>query len=321
MATYNGERFIAEQIASIQGQMFQDWVLIVRDDGSNDRTCQIVSEMAQQDGRIKLLTDGLGNRGAIGNFAALMQTALKDGVDYLFLADQDDVWLPDKLSLMLSAMCEMESKSPNLPLLVHCDLEVVDKELRTIARSFTQFSRLAPTSADLGVLLCQNQVTGCACLINRSLLALACPVPSDVLMHDWWLALLAASSGKIGFVPMPLVRYRQHGGNVLGAVSFGRRLWQFFSSSRQWMRHIAVIKGGIWQSRLLVERLNERDLMLSDRLLEQICAYSNILQSRPLSRVAVLRQYGIGKSVLRTRVIFAILLLLMPNDFERKQVA
>ena len=316
MATYNGARFVSEQIRTIQDQTFRDWVLLVRDDGSHDETTRQISLMAQQDARIRLLEDGRGNQGAIGNFAMLMEAALEEGADYLFFADQDDFWLPEKLSTMLAAMKEMESREKSgTPLLVHCDLAVVDERLKVISESFANYSRLSPATADLGVLLCQNQVTGCACLINRRLLELACPVPSEVLMHDWWLALLAAASGKIGFIPLPLVKYRQHGGNVLGAVSFRQRLWQLLKSPRQWQSHIAVLQGGIWQSRLLAERVGERRCALHEGAIEQIKTYARILEVPPIRRAYTLRRYGIGKSVLRPGWVFALLIVLMKNRF------
>jgi rhamnosyltransferase len=320
MATYNGERFIEEQIRSIQSQTFADWRLLVRDDGSRDQTCQLVSKLAQQDGRIRLLADRRGNQGAIGNFAVLMEVALEEGADYLFLADQDDIWRPEKLSIMLAAIQELEQKAADLPLLVHCDLEVVDEGLHPIAKSFIRFSRLSPTRADLGLLLCQNQVTGCASLFNRRLLELACPVPREVLMHDWWLALLAAASGKIGFVPLPLVRYRQHGENVLGAVSFQQRLWRLLSSSHQWRRHILTIKGGIWQSRRLAERLRERRVPSTHGVVQQVDAYAHILRMPPMRRIYILRRHRIGHFLLRRRWFLTLLVALMKNGSRSEHI-
>lgn len=322
MATYNGARFVEEQVRSIQNQTYQDWILLVRDDGSSDGTRQQIASLAQQDRRIRLLADDLGNQGVIGNFAVLMETALEMGTDYLFFADQDDVWLPEKLSVMLFAMEALEcAHGEGVPLLIHCDLAVVDEQLRCIAASFMKYSSLSPARADLGVLLGQNQVTGCACMINRKLLELSCPVPREVLMHDWWLALLAAAGGKIGYVPMPLVKYRQHAGNVLGAGTFWQRLWQLLRSWRQWEQHIKTIKSGIWQSRLLAERLREKEVALPAGAIEQIETYARILEIRPASRASMLRRHGIGKSVLRTGWVFAILIALMRNDAGSKRVA
>jgi hypothetical protein len=105
------------------------------------------------------------------------------------------------------------------PILVHSDLAVCDANIKLIAPSFWKFQRLNPQVAAFSRLLVQNNVTGCTVLINRALADLAFPVPREAVMHDWWLALVASAAGKIGFVPKPLVRYRQHGANQIGAVS------------------------------------------------------------------------------------------------------
>jgi len=312
MATYNGRRFVEEQIRSIQAQSYSDWMLYVRDDGSSDDTVQKVIQIQSEDHRVKLVFDELGNQGAIGNFSVLMRVALEANADYIFFSDQDDVWYPDKLAIMLAGIRELEhSQNDLMPLLVHCDLEVVDEELHLISDSFARFIRLSPTNAHLGALLCQNQVTGCACLINRRLLELACPVPSEVLMHDWWLALLAAASGKIGFIPRQLVKYRQHQENVLGAVPFRRRIWQLLFSTRKWGEHLSTLNAGIRQAGLLAERLKERQVDLHQGAIEQIEAYAKILDVTPLARGKVLRRHGIGKMVLRTGWVFGIMIMLI----------
>ncbi|NNM68934.1 MAG: glycosyltransferase family 2 protein [Gallionella sp.] len=322
MATYNGGRFIEEQIQSIQAQSYSDWVLYVRDDGSRDDTVQKVLQIEREDHRVKLVRDELGNQGPIGNFSTLMEFALERNADYVFFADQDDVWHAEKIATMLAGMQELElTHDVQTPLLVHCDLAVVNEVLQPIAKSFVQFSRLSPTTADLGVLLCQNQVTGCACVINRALLELACPVPRDVLMHDWWLALLASSAGKIGFIPKPLVQYRQHGGNVLGAMSFGRRVKKLLFSPLQWKLHMEVIKCSFAQAAMIEERINARGIELSPITMEQINIYSRILNVAPLRRAGKLHAHKMGRSANSTGFVFDLLITLMRRKQEVKSVA
>lgn len=321
MATYNGDRFIAEQIRSIQAQSFTDWVLYIRDDGSRDDTVLKVLKIAGRDLRVRLVRDELGNQGAIGNFSVLMKIAFEESADYIFFSDQDDVWHPEKLATMLAAIRELELKcGAATPLLVHCDLAVVDEELQPIADSFVKFLRLSPTSADLGVLLCQNQVTGCACVINRALLELACPVPNDVLMHDWWLALLASSAGKIGFVPKSLVMYRQHGGNVIGALSFSQRIKKLLLSSQQWKIRMQVIRCGFVQATMLEERVKTRGIELPPIIIRQINAYSHILNVAPLKRACSLRARKIGKPAKITGLFFELLVTFMRKRLSGKSV-
>lgn len=322
MATYNGGRFVEEQIRSIQAQSYTDWILYIRDDGSRDETVQKVLQIEREDPRVKFVRDELGNQGAIGNFSTLMELALKDDADYVFFADQDDVWHPEKLAIMLAGIRELELiYAAETPLLVHCDLAVVNEELMPITDSFVKFSRLSPTKADLGVLLCQNQVTGCACVINRALLELACPVPCEVLMHDWWLALLASSAGKIGFVPEPLVRYRQHGGNVIGAISLPRRIKKLLFSPQQWRIRMEVIRRGFVQAGMLEERIKTRGLELPAVVMEQINTYSHILNVTPLKRVSNLHAQKIGKPVKITGLIFYLLITAVRRKQEVKSVA
>ena len=319
MATYDGSRFVEEQIRSIQSQSFSEWLLYVRDDGSRDDTVQKVFQIEREDNRVKLIRDDLGNQGAIGNFSTLMKVALEEGADYLFFADQDDVWHQDKLAIMLGAMHKLElANGKPTPLLVHCDLAVVDEELHPIADSFVRYSRLSPTTLELGVLLCENQVTGCACAINRSLLELASPIPRDVLMHDWWLALLASSIGKIGFISKPLVMYRQHFSNVLGAMSFGQRIKKFLFSLQQWELQMRIIRLSFIQAALLEERIKERGVGLSPIILRQINVYSQILNFASIKRVSILRAHKIGRSVSITSLVFNLLIMIMAKKKEAK---
>jgi glycosyltransferase involved in cell wall biosynthesis len=322
MATYNGGRFIEEQIRSIQLQSHSDWMLYIRDDASKDDTVLKILQIECKDSRVKLVRDKLGNQGAIGNFSTLMEVALEENAEYLFFADQDDVWQPDKLTIMLGAMEELELKyGEQTPLLVHCDLSVVNETLQPIAHSFVKYSRLSPTSAELGVLLCQNQVTGCACAINRTLLELACPVPRNALMHDWWLALLASSAGKIGFIPQPLVMYRQHAGNVLGAVSLGRRLKELLFSLRQWKLRMEVVRGGFVQAAMLEERIKARGIELLPYIQKQIHTYSQILDVSPFKRVSKLHAQKIGRSASSTRLVYNLLITALRRKQEAKTVA
>lgn len=311
MACYNGARYLEEQIRSIQDQGFANWQLIVRDDGSTDETIKIIERLAQADSRIFLLQDGNGNLGPVGNFSALIAHALQEGADYVFFADQDDRWHADKLGLMLAGMAELEGQAAGKPCLVHCDLAVVDAQLNVVAPSFTQHVRLDPAHTALGLLLGQNQVTGCACLVNRQALELAYPIPPAAIMHDWWLALLCAATGKIGFMPQSLVDYRQHGGNVMGAVSYWRRLKKLFASVEQWRRHAQVIRRGIRQAGATLERIQAREPSLHSTATAQLSVYATILDSPPGARLRALAQYGLCKPGLTANFFFKTSMLCM----------
>lgn len=221
MATYNGAGFIEAQLASLRAQTYADWRLWVRDDGSTDGTVEALQRCAAQDGRVCLLEpDGI-RKGASGSFSSLLERFASEA-GYLMFCDQDDVWLPNKIEITLARMQAMEARfGMETPLLVHTDLSVTDRDLNVLASSFWRYQGLNPEVKGLGRLLVQNNVTGCATMVNRALAVLACPVPSGAIMHDWWLAVVAAGLGKIGCVPQPTMLYRQHGANDTGAKRYG----------------------------------------------------------------------------------------------------
>jgi nucleoid DNA-binding protein len=139
----------------------------------------------------------------------------------VFLADQDDLWSPEKTRVYLEHLEKAGKKwGPKTPLLVHGDLAVVDRRGKLIHRSFWKQQGLDPRRNDLRYLLVQNFVTGCAALVNRSLVKAALPLPPETRMHDWWLAQTAAAFGHLIPVAKPLVQYRQHGGNTVGAKTW-----------------------------------------------------------------------------------------------------
>lgn len=215
MGTYNGAKYLREQIDSILSQTYQQIYLIIRDDGSIDETPQILDEFkAKYSERIMLIASD-ERLGIKGNFSALMHYSK---ANYVMLSDQDDVWKPSKAEVTLSKMKELENRSPlNTPLLVYTDLQVVDENLKPKYISFWKSSNLDPMRNHLNQLLVSNVVTGCTTMMNRALLKQALPVPPESMMHDWWLALVASTMGKMGFVPEATILYRQHGQNAVGA--------------------------------------------------------------------------------------------------------
>jgi len=221
MATYNGGTFIEEQLASLRAQTYANWRLQVRDDGSIDGTVETIRRCAAQDERVCLLEpDGI-RKGASGSFSSLLERFAPEA-EYLMFCDQDDVWLPNKIEITLARMRELEARcGVESPILVHTDLSVTDRELSVVATSFWCYQGLNPDARGLSRLLVQNNVTGCTMMVNRALAVLASPVPSQAIMHDWWLALVAAAFGKIEYVPQPTMLYRQHGANDTGAKNYG----------------------------------------------------------------------------------------------------
>lgn len=218
LATYNGARYLTEQIESLRSQTHQDWRLWIQDDGSSDETPSVIDAYASMDARIRVLRHVHHKTlGASGNFICLFgEVALN--ADYLMFCDQDDIWLPEKIEATLKAMQVAEAATPG-PVLVHCDLEVVDERLRLLANSFWQYGDLNPDRCALHHVVIHNNVTGCALMINKELRDLIVWPKSGIIMHDWWLTLAASAFGRITALSEPLILYRQHSSNSLGAQS------------------------------------------------------------------------------------------------------
>lgn len=316
LASFNGETYIREQIKSIQAQTYPDWVLLVRDDGSSDNTKQIISEIAATDRRISLIVDERSTRpGVVANFSALMERAAEAGASYIMLADQDDVWMPDKIETLVRKISLVESEvRSGTPVLIHSDLEVVDAHLRGVSPSFLKYQgikheRISP----LRVLLSQNFVTGCTVLFNRAALDLALPVPADVVMHDWWIALVVAATGRVDFVSRPTVRYRQHGRNQVGAKPI---LHLLTSRDGEFLERLQrgdeCFSAGIRQADHLICRLRERSMSIDEEIESIIRYYSTIGQAKRLARLATALRLRVGPQHWLRRLLFYARLLRLP---------
>jgi glycosyltransferase involved in cell wall biosynthesis len=217
LATYNGERFLREQIDSILAQTLPGVSILARDDGSNDSTPQILEDYGRRSpDRFRILPTVTPTGSARDNFLALLHAS---EAPYIAFADQDDVWLPQKLERQMNAMHGLEQRyGTSTPLLVFSDLRVVSDDLTSIAPSFWSHRRIRPHNIHrLGRLLMENVVTGCTALLNAPLVSLARSMPQTAVMHDWWVALLASTLGRSSYLDQQFVLYRQHENNVIGA--------------------------------------------------------------------------------------------------------
>ena len=216
LAAYNGCAYIREQIDSLLLQDHTAIKIILSDDGSSDDTLKILNEYAQKYPE-KILHYRSGVRFGCAQKHFMHLLGVFQDAPYLMFCDQDDVWHTDKVRKTLAKMQKLEN-GEMVPTMVHTDLRVVDGDLKEISPSFWKHSNLDGSRLALNQLLVQNVVTGCTMMINRPLAQLACrSVPQKVLMHDWWLALLASACGRTGFLTEQTIDYRQHGNNSVGA--------------------------------------------------------------------------------------------------------
>ena len=216
LATFNGERFLREQIDSVLAQDYLNLRVLARDDGSTDGTLDILREYQLRfPNRFRLLPTDQPAGSAKGNFLKLMQAA---SADYLCFCDQDDVWLSDKVNISKLAMDQLESRWGHImPCLVFTDLRLVNSRLEPIHTSFWQFMGIEPDKMKgLSRWLLLSVVTGSTAMINRPLLELAKRMPNEAVMHDRWMGLIASTMGRSSAIRKQTVLYRQHGNNVLG---------------------------------------------------------------------------------------------------------
>ncbi len=263
MAVFNGEKFIEEQILSIMNQSYPDVHLIVRDNHSEDQTCAIVKSLISRFPKRIRLIESKSNDGVIGNFARLAEAAT---ASYVMFSDADDVWKDDKIAKTMAKLLEMEAGfGKEKPLLVHTDLTVVDRHCHLIHPSFWEYSHLKPELGhSLPRQLVQNVVTGCTVLINRALLDAALPFPNEIVMHDWWLGLVACALGEIDCLDESTMFYRQHGYNDTGAKKYGLfSLIARFRSEKERSKVRQNFRKKFAQAKILHQRYADR--MTSDK--------------------------------------------------------
>ena len=290
LATYNGERFLREQIESILTQDYDNLHVLARDDGSNDGTVPLLKEYAKQyPSRFRVMPISSGAGSAKSNFLRLMKAST---ADYVCFSDQDDVWLPDKVSKTMQAMASLESKwGTNLPLLVFTDLQIVDDQLRPVHESFWAHEKIkADRINHLPSLLVQNVVTGCTALLNRRLLEISLTMPVEAVMHDHWMALLACVMGKTAVVRDQTVLYRQHDRNVLGAGNRTRTLKDLIRRIRRSKKREMQWENSQRQARAFLE-IHSAEVSNPHRRVLQVYLPCGTKESRVL-RITTLMRLG-----------------------------
>lgn len=217
MASYNGSKFIQQQIESILNQTYQNFTLIIGDDYSTDNTPLIVKELQKKNPEKIVFFEFKENVGLRENFSRLLDYV---EADYIMFSDQDDVWLPHKIEISMAKMKELESTyGPEEPILVATDAIVANDDLKEIHPSYMKYALFNNPDqfTKLNRLLCHGAFMGYSQLFNKSLLNLISPIPPEADTHDYWTSLAAAAVGKIGFINQPTLFYRQHESQYIGA--------------------------------------------------------------------------------------------------------
>lgn len=269
LATYNGEKYLKEQIDSILNQTYRNIRLVISDDFSKDNTVEILKEYEKMDDRIELHIQDQ-NQGVVKNIEYLLNQVESN---YYMLADQDDVWLPEKVEKSLEKLTKENAD------LVFGDLEVVDKDLKTKYPSFGDFMLLNRkikkyiNSDKLNYLY--NCVTGCTVFAKKETISKILPLPktSKYLIHDHWIGLMTSIYGKVAYIDEKYIKYRQHGNNQVGTekISHG------FSKLEQVRELFINVKLGVFGT--YVEN-NDRFPMELKKLNKEAYEYFRMLENK-----------------------------------------
>lgn len=290
MATYNGEKYLKEQIESILSSSYRDFKLYIVDDGSTDSTMEILSRYKEKYPDLIEVSQNRANLGVTMNF---LNAVKKTTSEYIMLCDQDDVWKKDKIARTLNRMKQMEVQfGKDLPVAVFTDAYVTDSKLNIIHESFFKSGRLNPGLTDLPHMLMENKLIGCTVMINgavRNILR-SRPLPKNARFHDGWLGLIAASFGKISFIPEPTLFYRQHESNVVGGRDFLSYVLNRVSNLRKQKESLLALEA---QAREFADLY--RNYFDSERL-EIIERFSNLSRENFFRRRQLILRYGFLKS-------------------------
>lgn len=211
LATYNGARFLREQLDSIYAQTYKVFEVVATDDGSTDGTLQILEEYQRSHGLRFSVNEA--RLGFVKNFEKAI--SLCDG-DFIALSDQDDIWHPSKLEKLSRAIGDYP--------LACSDVRIIDGEGKTVADSYRKKLHIPvpPIGEQFYSLAFINFVTGSTCLFPRGFREKILPIPPEAISHDWWMGIQATLAGGIRYVAEQLVGHRQHGANAIGV----KELWK-----------------------------------------------------------------------------------------------
>lgn len=301
LSTYNGNKYLQELLISIITQTYQNWQLIIRDDGSTDVTIDIIQRFAKKfPSKIIYIDDDYNNLGPSQSFSKLMQYSK---ANFIMFCDQDDIWLNNKIELTIEKMLLLEEESPITPLLVHTDLTVVDKDLQVISNSFLNYQKINPAYKNLNNLLLQNIATGCTMMINRQLKELAHPIPDQAIMHDWWIALVASIHSGVHHINASPILYRQHGENNIGAEKYSINYFlNRYGNVNESIKRI--IKQGKYLSTRYRDQLNKDQCTLLE-------SFINLIYKNRFTRLIEIFIYRFRKQGLLRNIGFIIIMFFL----------
>lgn len=292
MAAYNGEKYIKQQIESIMKNTYENIHLTIYDDTKEEQTtaamADILNLMNEKYGDKITYKKNVKNKGCTRNFLEGLQASV---AEYTMFSDQDDYWNKDKVGLTLEKMKQMESKyGKDTPLVVFTDAIVVDSKLNLIHRSFHRSNHLNTKRLGLAHVLMENKLIGCTMMMNQALKNKIIAIPENARVHDWWVALIAATFGKIGYLEESTILYRQHEDNVIGNQEYGSYIKKRLASLKSQRE---VIYSNMKQAQ---EFIDIYDMYLTNEQKALIGRFANLNKRNWFYRRYAMYRYGYKKS-------------------------
>ena len=214
MATYNGEKYIKEQLESIINQTYSNWKLIIHDDNSTDKTMDILYEYKiKYKEKIEIIDDKIVFKSAKKNFMHLLNIVKNEEFEYALFCDQDDIWVNNKIEIMLDYA---RKENREIPIVIHSDSRLIDANDNVIGESFNESSKLHKERKDFLSIYLWNIAQGCSMMINKKCFDFIDINIEKIIMHDWWICIIASIFGSIVYINKQLIDYRQHDNNCIG---------------------------------------------------------------------------------------------------------
>lgn len=306
MATYNGEKYISQQIDSILNQTFTNWKLIIRDDGSCDDTVKIIQSFAVRDERIVVLENKSSIHGAYQNFWWLANHANElPAFNYYLFSDQDDIWLSNKIEKMIANI----SSKKNKPCLAYADMQIIDGAGKLVYESLDKLNGLSEIG-QYSQFFAHAFVAGCNAIINRKLFELVPPYPytkntSKIMAHDSYYTKFALACGEVVYLNFPGIQYRRHGNNVT-KETYKLTPQKVLEKATGVFGELAKTNGRVYaQTLLTIEQMKKAGVIMPD-----IACIEAGIKAGGIKGVNVLKKYHVQrKQKSRTIGLYVVMLL------------
>lgn len=291
MATYNGEKYLSEQIESILNQTYENWELYILDDCSTDATITVIQSYMQKDSRI-FYQENTQNMGQVATFDKLLQES--KNAKYVMFCDQDDVWNDNKLAVTFEQMKRAEEIKKG-PILVYTDLDYVDHNLRPIT-----VNKPVVENRDLRTLYSYNFAWGCTMLLNQELINEAIGFSDVAENHDYWIHMIAMLTGNVYYLDVPTLKYRQHANNVTGGMN-NRTFRKKLNRLTKVYNNFSI---AINQNKIISKKFPEN---------KESQEYFKIFSHSYFYRIYLAKKFGLKKSTTKENMLFYMFLFLRRN--------